>query len=170
MFWLHVVPHSVDDPPLPFSQQQDSFSDNAHEIVAIELGEETNYEDDAIAIETAATLLYDDDGGLVAPTKSHDTTSCPRRNGEIVIKGERHCGTNWVTFIINKNLSEEAKNVIDTSFHGWKHGFYPPVGMGSPFSGDEVRVVGKKRNSSYLFIYSLSQMILTLTSLSSPPM
>ena len=66
------------------------------------------------------------------------------RTGEIIIKGERHSGTNWITSIIDKNLrGGKRKNFIgtDSPRHGWKHGLYPPIGVGQPFSRDEVRVV-----------------------------
>jgi len=75
-------------------------------------------------------------------TQNHNTSPCPRK---VTVKGERHTGTNWVTFIIKKNLGNEAEKLIDEGRHGWKHGFYPPLGVGSPFYRDEVRVVGEKR-------------------------
>lgn len=59
---------------------------------------------------------------------------------EIVIKGERHTGTNWLRSIIRANVSH-VKLRNDSREFGWKHGFFPPDGWGRPLSENEVLVV-----------------------------
>lgn len=98
-------------------------------------------DDAGTPVSAAAATLYGRALQQEESTQNHHNTSpCPRK---VDIKGERHTGTNWVTSIINKNLGEDDEKVIDEGRHGWKHGFYPPIGVGAPFYRDEVRVVGK---------------------------
>jgi hypothetical protein len=69
---------------------------------------------------------------------------CPeaRTRREIVIKGERHTGTNWIRGIIRENVSSQSVKIEqDSNDFGWKHGFLPPEGWGKPISNDEVLVV-----------------------------
>jgi hypothetical protein len=63
------------------------------------------------------------------------------KTGEIVLKGERHPGTNWITKIIWQNIQGENTIVKDSKSFGWKHGFLPPVGWGEPLSENEILVI-----------------------------
>jgi hypothetical protein len=81
---------------------------------------------------------------------------------EIIIKGERHTGTNWIESILRQNLYrsppvfhkrqngekvykrekvERVKVFKDSPKFGWKHGFLPPLGWGFPISESEVLLV-----------------------------
>jgi len=60
---------------------------------------------------------------------------------EIIIKGERHSGTNWVRSILEKNVKKSVvvdQNSLDI---GWKHGFLPPDGWGRPIEQDDLLIV-----------------------------
>lgn len=60
---------------------------------------------------------------------------------EIIIKGERHSGTNWVRSILEKNVKKSIL-VDQTSLDiGWKHGFLPPDGWGRPIEQDDLLLV-----------------------------
>lgn len=59
---------------------------------------------------------------------------------EVVIKGERHTGTNLLHKIINTNICHEEVKMNSPDI-GWKHGFLPPDGWGRPMSENEVLVV-----------------------------
>lgn len=77
---------------------------------------------------------------------------------EVVIKGERHTGTNWIESILRENIvrphvirrkpDETARKKLpkvrvmrDSPFFGWKHGFMPPKGWGQKLSDAEVLIV-----------------------------
>ncbi len=67
--------------------------------------------------------------------------SSPKNFSEIIIKGERHSGTNWVRALMEKNV-ESSINVNQTSLDiGWKHGFLPPLGWGKPIEENELLIV-----------------------------
>ena len=63
------------------------------------------------------------------------------KTGEIVLKGERHSGTNWIRKIILQNIQGENTIVRDSKHFGWKHGFLPPVGCCEPLSENEILVI-----------------------------
>ena len=66
---------------------------------------------------------------------------CPEpKTGEIVLKGERHSGTNWIRKIILQNIQGE-NTIVRDSMHGWKHGFLPPMGCCEPLSENEILVI-----------------------------
>lgn len=77
---------------------------------------------------------------------------------EVVIKGERHTGTNWIESILRENIVRpsgrrkkgvtptrkqipKVRVVRDSPFFGWKHGFMPPLGWGQKLSDAEVLIV-----------------------------
>jgi hypothetical protein len=62
------------------------------------------------------------------------------KTGEIVLKGERHSGTNWIRKIIWQNIQGE-NTIVRDSMHGWKHGFLPPMGCCEPLSENEILVI-----------------------------
>jgi hypothetical protein len=62
------------------------------------------------------------------------------KTGEIVVKGERHSGTNWIRKIIWQNIQGE-NTIVRDSMHGWKHGFLPPMGCCEPLSENEILVI-----------------------------
>ena len=65
-----------------------------------------------------------------------------KTGGEIVLKGERHSGTNWIRKIIWQNLKENSMKIeMDSEAFGWKHGKLYPDGWGKPLSQNEVLVV-----------------------------
>ena len=61
--------------------------------------------------------------------------------GEIILKGERHSGTNWIRRIILENLKGESNIEQESNNFGWKHGFLAPIGWGEPLSENEILVV-----------------------------
>jgi hypothetical protein len=63
------------------------------------------------------------------------------KTGEIVLKGERHSGTNWIRKIIWQNIQGENTILRDSKHFGWKHGFLPPVGCCEPLSENEILVI-----------------------------
>jgi hypothetical protein len=68
---------------------------------------------------------------------------CPEpKTGEIVLKGERHSGTNWIRKIIWQNIQGESMKIyMDSEDFGWKHGFLHPEAWGKPLSQNEVLVI-----------------------------
>ena len=67
-------------------------------------------------------------------------------NGEIVMRGERHSGTNWIRKIMSDNLvigesTNKTKILMDSEDFGWKHGFLYPDGWGKPISENEFLVI-----------------------------
>ena len=62
-------------------------------------------------------------------TSNHiNNASAPFEFKEIIIKGERHSGTNWITSILEKNVKEGITVNQESLDIGWKHGFLPPEG------------------------------------------
>lgn len=69
-------------------------------------------------------------------TESEDPSKkiCPGNSNafipsEIIIRGERHSGTNWISDIIRKNRYD-VKILRDPYLTGWKHGFLKPHEFG----------------------------------------
>ena len=79
---------------------------------------------------------------------------------EIILKGERHSGTNWVTRLLEQNIKgtieadqqslaelmeQNVQNTIQVDQSsldiGWKHGFLPPLGWGRPLQQTDLLVV-----------------------------
>lgn len=60
---------------------------------------------------------------------------------EIIIKGERHTGTNWLRSILQQNVQQDI--IVDqTSLDiGWKHGFLPPLGWARPITEHDLVIV-----------------------------
>ena len=63
-------------------------------------------------------------------TSNHinNASAAPFEFKEIIIKGERHSGTNWITSILEKNVKEGITVNQESLDIGWKHGFLPPEG------------------------------------------
>jgi len=60
------------------------------------------------------------------------------KRGEIVLKGERHSGTNFIERILRQNTWRDMSEVGESKKYGWKHGFLPPLGgYGQPFDTTE---------------------------------
>ena len=70
----------------------------------------------------------------------HHCTS-PSPIQEIIVKGERHTGTNWIRHILAQNLPQTMRIPQDSSEFGWKHGFLPPLGWGRPLDDPQMVVV-----------------------------
>lgn len=69
-----------------------------------------------------------------------DCASQPPYN-KIILKGERHSGTNWVTRLPEQNgksIMEFDQSSLDI---GWKHGFLPPQGWGRPLEQIDLLVI-----------------------------
>jgi hypothetical protein len=60
---------------------------------------------------------------------------------EIIIKGERHCGTNLVRSILANNVKEGILVDQTSTDIGWKHGYLPPEGWGRPIEQDDLLIV-----------------------------
>jgi len=58
---------------------------------------------------------------------------------KIILKGERHCGTNWIDYIIQHNAAHRRS--VDSHLTGWKHGFLYPVGFGMPLKANQVLII-----------------------------
>jgi hypothetical protein len=116
--------------------------------------EKTNDEGAAIDIQSksagGADLKKDEKVAMVenttqfrAPLPNHCSGPI---NGEIVLRGERHSGTNWIRKIISDNLvieesTNKTKILMDSVDFGWKHGFLYPDGWGKPLSENEFLVI-----------------------------
>jgi len=60
---------------------------------------------------------------------------------EIIIKGERHCGTHLVQSILENNVNESILVKQDSLDIGWKHGYLPPEGWGRPIEQNDLLIV-----------------------------
>jgi len=60
---------------------------------------------------------------------------------EIIIKGERHTGTNLMRSILQHNAKEGITVAQESLDIGWKHGFLPPQGWGRPLAADDLLLV-----------------------------
>eukprot|EP00984_Skeletonema_dohrnii_P016293 scaffold7197_cov79-Skeletonema_dohrnii-CCMP3373.AAC.9 len=76
--------------------------------------------DDAGTVSASAATLYGSALQEESTQNHHNTTPCPRK---VYVKGERHTGTNWVTFIINENLGEDDEKVIASGSMGGSMAF-----------------------------------------------
>lgn len=67
------------------------------------------------------------------------------KKGEIVLRGERHSGTNFIERIIRQNMYLYLNNMYqgyaEDATYGWKHGFLPPLGGRVPFNGTKDTLV-----------------------------
>lgn len=72
-----------------------------------------------------------------APLSTPEKPRCTeKKRGEIVLKGERHSGTNFIERILQFNTSNlnTIAGVKGSAKFGWKHAFLPPLGgKGRPF-------------------------------------
>ena len=60
---------------------------------------------------------------------------------EIIIKGERHSGTNWIRSMLQHNVKEGIEVSQESMELGWKHGFLPPNGWGRPLTENDLLLV-----------------------------
>ena len=60
---------------------------------------------------------------------------------EIIIKGERHHGTNWITALLEQNVPRMRVKQNRMIHIGWKHGFLPPQGWGRPLERTDLLLV-----------------------------
>jgi len=74
-------------------------------------------------------------------TSSTQTQTPKYQFKEIIIKGERHTGTNWVRSILEKNVKGDIVVNQKSPDIGWKHGFLPPEGWGRPIEDNDLLLV-----------------------------
>ena len=74
-------------------------------------------------------------------TSSTQTQTPKYQFKEIIIKGERHTGTNWVRSILEKNVKGDIVVNQKSPDIGWKHGFLPPEGWGRPIEENDLLLV-----------------------------
>ena len=65
------------------------------------------------------------------------------KTGHVIVKGERHSGTNLITRLLRHNTRRvEVDQSVVARRYGWKHGHWPPAGgTGVPFNATEDTVV-----------------------------
>ena len=89
----------------------------------------------------AVSAKKEDQGGQLAGTKSNNPECIGDSPiNEIILRGERHTGTNLVMQVLKKNLAK-AKVEVNSPFYGWKHGLLPPRAWGQPIPADEKVVL-----------------------------
>jgi hypothetical protein len=75
------------------------------------------------------------------PMKECELLLSPPTIQEVVIKGERHTGTNWIRHIVDQNVPDSVRVQQDSPEFGWKHGFLPPRGWGRPLNSESQMLI-----------------------------